>query len=102
MHTYENGNFVFYDIACIPDYKTSVFMNKLFRQIKENDNLDKLEESDNEEEFENNKIDKFVYLNKSFKIKCIYNYKFKKWTPISVTDKKDKVITLKEINIHLL
>ena len=37
----------------IPDYKTSIFMNKLFRTIKENDNLDALEESDDEEEFEN-------------------------------------------------
>jgi hypothetical protein len=100
LHTYENGIFLFYDIAYIPDYKTSVFMNKLFRNIKENINLDSLEESDNEEEFENNKIDKFVYLNKSFKIKCNYNYKFKKWTPIVVADKKDKVVTLKEINIY--
>ena len=37
----------------ISDYKTSIFMNKLFRNIKENDDLDKLEESDDEEEFEN-------------------------------------------------
>lgn len=102
LHTYENGKFIFYDIACIPDYKTSVFMNKLFRRIKENDNLDKLEESDDEEEFENNKVDKFVYLNKSFKINCIYNSKFKKWKPLSIADKRDKVITLKEINMNLL
>ena len=60
--------FEYFDTAFIPDYKTSVFMNKLFRIIKENDNLDKLEESDDEEEFENTKTDKFVYLNKSFKI----------------------------------
>jgi hypothetical protein len=100
LHTYENGKFIFYDIACIPDYKTSVFMNKLFRNIKENTNLDSLEESDDEEEFENNKIDKFVFLNKSFKIKCNYNSKFKKWTPMIIADKKDKVITLKEINMQ--
>ena len=34
----------------IPDYKTSVFMNDLFRTIKENKNLDLLEESDDEED----------------------------------------------------
>ena len=72
------------EIAHIPDYKTSVLMNKLFRNIKENSNLDSLEESDEEEEFENIQIDKFVDLNKIIKMRCIFNYKFKKWVPISV------------------
>ena len=35
-------------------------MNTLFRNIKENQNLDALEESDDEEEFENISLDKFV------------------------------------------
>ena len=38
-------------IAHISDYNSSVMMNKLFRIIKENENLDALEESDDEEEF---------------------------------------------------
>ena len=70
------------DIVYIPDYKTSVMMNKLFRNIKENENLDALEESDDEEEFENDKIDKFVYLDRSFDMKCEYNMKYKKWQPV--------------------
>ena len=37
-------------------------MNKHFRIIKENDNLDLLEESDDEDEFENIDEDKYVYL----------------------------------------
>ena len=36
-------------------------MNSLFRTIKENENLDSLEESDDEEEFENSNVDKFVF-----------------------------------------
>ena len=72
------------EIAHIPDYKTSVLMNKLFRNIKENINLDSLEESDDEEEFENIQIDKFVDLNKTFKMRCIFNYKFRKWVPVNV------------------
>jgi len=72
------------EIAHIPDYKTSVLMNTLFRNIKENINLDSLEESDEEEEFENVQIDKFVDLNKIIKMRCIFNYKFKKWVPVSV------------------
>lgn len=69
-------------IAHIPDYNTSSMMNKLFRIIKENDNLDALEESDDEEEFENEKVDKFVKLDTSHKMVCQYNYKFKKWVPL--------------------
>jgi len=72
------------EIAHIPDYKTSVLMNKLFRNIKENINLDSLEESDDEEEFENIQIDKFVDLNKTFKMRCIFNHKFRKWVPVNV------------------
>jgi len=74
----------FFDIAYIRDYKTSVFMNSLFRNIKENRNLDSLEESDDEEEFENIREDKYVYLEKSFKITCVYNNRFKKWVPFKV------------------
>ena len=66
----------------ITDYKTSVFMNKLFRNIKENRDLDKLEESDDEEEFENISEDKYVDLKKEYKILCVYIKKFKLWKPL--------------------
>ena len=79
-----NFDIISQEIAHIPDYKTSVLMNKLFRNIKENSNLDSLEESDEEDEFENIQIDKFVDLNKIIKMRCIFNYKFKKWVPVSV------------------
>ena len=84
----------FYNIAHIPDYKTSVFMNNLFRNIKENANLDALEESDSEEEFENVNIDKFVNLDKAYKMKCKYNYKFKKWEPIQLAKDTDKIVKI--------
>ena len=74
------------NIAHIPDYKTSVLMNKLFRNIKENRNLDALEESDDEEEFENIQIDKFVDLNKVLKMRCNFNYKFQAWVPLQVVE----------------
>jgi len=83
-NTTTNFDVISKEIAHIPDYKTSVLMNKLFRNIKENSNLDSLEESDEEEEFENIQIDKFVDLNKIIKMRCIFNYKFKKWVPVSV------------------
>ena len=83
----------FYDIAFIPDLKTSILMNKLFRNIKENQNLDALEESDDEAEFENEREDKFVFLDRSFKMNCQYNYKFKKWVPLSLSARDSRVIS---------
>ena len=88
---------VYYNIAYIPDFKTSVMMNKLFRNIKENDNLDALEESDDEDEFENEKEDRFVYLDREFNMICSYNYKFKKWVPLRLADKNMKIIPLKKV-----
>jgi hypothetical protein len=77
-HLYdENDTYV--DVAYIPDYKTSVMMNRLFRKIKENDNLDALEESDDEEEFEDQREDKFVDLEKKIKMECTWHPKFKHW-----------------------
>ena len=82
LYCMENNKEIYYNIAYIPDYKTSVMMNKLFRNIKENDNLDLLEESDDEEEFQNENIDRFVDMNKSYLMICKFNHKFKKWYPI--------------------
>ena len=73
---------VFHDIAFIPDYKTSVMLNREFRYIKENYNLDLLEESDDEDDFENTSPSKYVNVDKILAYKCQYNPKFKKWVPI--------------------
>jgi hypothetical protein len=82
LHCMENHAELFYNIAYIPDYKTSVMMNKLFRNIKENENLDLLEESDDEDEFQNENVDRFVDMNKSLLMICKFNHKFKKWYPV--------------------
>jgi hypothetical protein len=97
LYCIDNNNIVFNGIAMIPDYKTSVFMNNLFRVIKENKNLDFLEESDDEEEFQNTNEDKFVDLKKSLIMKCVYIDKFRKWKPISIADKNTRIITKREL-----
>jgi hypothetical protein len=94
----ENSKETFYDYALIDSYKTSVFMNNLFRKIKENKNLDLLEESDCEEEFENTSLEKYVDLNKSFIIECVYNKKFKKWIPKNLA-KNNYIIDKNKINL---
>jgi len=84
-------------VAAIPDYKTSVMMNRLFRNIKENQCLDTLEESDDEEEFENNDIDKYVYLDRSYRMLCRYNRKFGKWVPLRVAKPSDRGLSKEDI-----
>jgi len=82
----------YYDVAHIPNFTSSVLMNKLFRNIKENDNLDRLEESD-DEEFENEKEDRFVNMDKTYNMACSYNFKFKKWCPLYVSKSNVNIIT---------
>jgi len=102
LYCYDNNSksLVHYNIAYIPDFKTSVMMNKLFRNIKENDNLDFLEESDSEDEFENEIEDRFVYLDREFNMVCSYNYKFKKWRPLKLADKDMKIVSLEKVLLH--
>ena len=70
--------------AMVPTYKSSVFLNGLFRNIKENANLDLLEESDDEDEFENTELDKFVNLDKTILMECVFLKRFQKWQPVKV------------------
>jgi hypothetical protein len=88
---------LYYNIAYIPNYKTSVFMNKIFRKIRENDNLDYIEESDDEDDFQNMDETKYVDLEKSVLIECVFNSKFKRWTPIRVVDKSNKVVHINQL-----
>ena len=72
------NQYEFHSIAFIPDYKSSVMMNKLFHGLKDHTNLDYLEDSDDEFEQEDN-------LENNWKImECTFNNKFKKWIPIKV------------------
>jgi hypothetical protein len=92
---------MYYGVACIPNYKTSVMMNSLFRKIRENKNLDYIEESDDEEDFQNNAEDKYVDLEKRINMTCVFHRKFKKWTPVSVTDKYAKLVIVDRLSRDL-
>lgn len=83
---YCDGKVVSLGNASVPGYTTSVMLNKLFRNIKENDNLDALEESDDEDEFENICDDKYVDLEKSYNMECVYNKRTHKWIPKKVVN----------------
>jgi hypothetical protein len=97
LYCYNEGNFNhYYEVAYIPSYKTSVFMNSLFRNIKENRNLDFLEESEDEDEFEDVRLDKYVDLDLQLKVDCVYNAKFKKWVPVKLSN-NNKLSSLSDI-----
>lgn len=75
---------VYCGVAYIPNYKTSILMNTVFRKIKENANLDALEESDDEDDFQDMRFDKFVNLQKVAMVECTYLAKFHRWAPVRV------------------
>ena len=83
---------LFHNFAHIPNFKTSIMMNRLFRNIRENECLDTMEESETEEEFENIELDKYVSLHKEYKLLCRLNKKFCRWVPISVAPVISEVV----------
>ena len=85
-----------YNVAAISSYKQSIVLNGIFRKIKENSNLDYIEASDDEEDFENVDEDKYVDLNKWVLMKCIYNKHFKKWEPIEKVNSNQSIINKRE------
>ena len=88
LYIIDNNKEIFYDYALINSYKLSIYMNKLFRKIKENENLDYLLESDQEDEFEDIDTFKFIQSNKYYNFECVYNEKHKKWIPDKISDKR--------------
>jgi hypothetical protein len=93
----KNNRPVYYNVAYIPTYKTSVFMNSLFRKIKENINIDYIEESDDEEDFQNIDEDKYVDIDKVLLMECVFHTKFKKWVPMRVVNNDNKVVHISKL-----
>jgi hypothetical protein len=72
-------------------------MNNLFRKIRENQNLDYIEESEDEEDFEDSNENKYVDLNKILLMECFFHNKFKKWIPLNIVDKKSKIVHISKL-----
>lgn len=93
----KNKTPVYYNVAYIPNIKTSYMMNSLFRNIRENKNLDYIEESEDEDEFEDMREDKYVDLNKIINIECVFHHKFKKWVPLREIGTSEKVVHISKL-----
>jgi len=94
----KQNSFVFYNNAFIPDYKTSIMMNKLFNdkfELYDEFNDDNYIETTEEEQTTNDKS-----FNEKI-IKCYYNNKFKKFIPYSVITNpspNEKITTLNQLS----
>lgn len=82
--------------ALVLNFKTSVLLNTIFRKIKENQCLDIIEDSDDEDEFEDVREDKLVDLNKECIMECYFHFKFKKWVPLCLVS-TEKVVQLQSL-----
>jgi hypothetical protein len=94
--------YVFHNFTHIPSYKTSVMMNRLFRNIAENRSLDALEESEDEAGFENTEPDKYVSLDKEYLMVCRFHKRFCRWVPLEVVASTGMahVITDQQVKQH--
>ena len=92
-----NSSRVYCGVAGIPTYKSSVFMNGMFRNIRENKNLDYIEESDDEDDFENVDFSKYVNTEKTIIMECGFNSKFKKWIPMKMAHPKNQIVHISKL-----
>lgn len=91
----------FYSYANVSSIAVSKKLNNIFRDIKETNNLDLLEESEDEETFENISNNKYN-LNQTKYMICKYIPSFKQWEPQSITT-KNFLLTNKEIkNLEII
>jgi hypothetical protein len=97
---HKQHHLIFHNFALIPTFKTSVLMNRLFRNIIENERLDTMEESEDEVEFENTEPDKYVKLNNEYKMICRFNKRFCKWVPIEITTRGGDIVTDGQVKQH--
>jgi hypothetical protein len=89
--------FDFVDIAYIGSFKDRVFMNSLFRNIRENLNIDYGEESEDEDMFQNTNVDKYVDLKREYRMVCTFHQKFKKWVPLRTVDARSRCVNLSQL-----
>jgi hypothetical protein len=103
LYCYDNKSdtkYTYLDIAYIGTRKESSYMNSLFRNIRENSNIDLGEESEDEDMFQNVNLDKYVDLSKRIKMQCVFHNRWRKWVPICVAPNNAKVVNISELIKH--
>jgi hypothetical protein len=80
LHAYRNSQEprVQIGVAGIPSLHLSALLNRLFRNIRENDNIDYVEESEDEDDFEEAV---YTFKDRVLLMECTFDAKTKKWVP---------------------
>jgi hypothetical protein len=68
---------------CVPTFQNSVMLNAIFRTYKENSNLDTMEESDSDDDFEDMSDDKYSRVGEERSISCMYNTDLSGWVGLN-------------------
>lgn len=103
LFCYDNrsaDNYTYMDLAYIGTRKESKYMNSQFRNIRENGNVDLGEESEDEDLFQNVNPDKYVDLSKKVKMNCVFQNRWRRWTPVSVVSDKARVTNINELVLN--
>lgn len=80
----ESEKLVSVGLALVPSYSDSVRMNLLFRNIRENVSLDYIEESEDEDEFQDINPTKYLLDGAKHKMNCYFSKACNRWVPESV------------------
>ena len=101
MQTLNDHSTTVKSIMLVCSIKTSKLLNSIFRNIKESTNFDLLEESDDDDDFENTSDNKYN-LDNTVYMDCIFNKKFNSWEPVHISKHK-KLLTSEEIkNLEII
>ncbi len=99
-HSKNGKNEVYCGVAGIQTYNTSVLLNTLFRKVRGNHNLDAIEESDDEDMFEDVRDTKWVNdMSSKIKMVCEFNTKLRKWVPLKRAD-NDAAVVCSHMMVH--
>lgn len=87
----ETANLTNVGLALVPSYADSVRMNLLFRNIRENVSLDYIEESDDEDEFQDINPSKYLIDGAEHKMNCYFSKGCNRWVPESIADDDSQI-----------
>jgi hypothetical protein len=89
------GAVQFYDIAGVSSLRTSIFLNSLFRRIRENADLDAAEDSDDEDTFQCASDDKYLARDVSHvDMECDFDARTRRWIPVAVAPPSARLVLM--------
>lgn len=100
--TYNDNRLQRIGIALIPSYQDSIRMNTLFRRIRENMSIDTIEDSDDEDDFENIEPTKYLLPNVEYKMYCSFSNICNRWIPESIASPDTELSALSKFQFRTL